>query len=232
MWILAGVLLAALLLTGALASLRIRTVTVTGNERYTAEEMEDFIFDTNLSKNPVYCYVAYRFRPHKSIPFVEDYKIVFRSPMDVEIITYEKSVVGCVSYMSSLMYFDKDGIIVESTKEALPGVPLVTGLSFGHIVLHRPLPVENDGIFEELLNLTQILATYEVSADRIQFGKDKTLTLVLGELEVELGTNAQMNGKISELRDIIRDYPELSGTLYLDSYDETNSNPMYRIEKK
>ena len=62
---------------------------------------------------------------------------MFRSPSDVEVIVYEKSVVGYVSYMNSRMYFDKDGIIVESTSETLPGVPKIAGLSFGHIVLHQ-----------------------------------------------------------------------------------------------
>ena len=55
---------------------------------------------------------------------------------------FEKSVVGYVSYMSSYMYFDKDGIIVESSVEQLPGVPWITGLDFGHIILHQPLPVQ------------------------------------------------------------------------------------------
>ena len=95
---------------------------------------------------------------HKSIPFVQDYKLVFRSPSDVEVIVYEKSVVGYVSYMNSRMYFDKDGIIVESTSETLPGVPKIAGLSFGHIVLHQPLPVEDISVFNEILNLTQVLS--------------------------------------------------------------------------
>lgn len=51
-------------------------------------------------------------------------------------------------------YFDKDGIIVESTSETLPGVPKIAGLSFGHIVLHQPLPVEDISVFNEILNLT------------------------------------------------------------------------------
>ena len=46
--------------------------------------------------------------------FVEDYKLVIKSLNRAEIIVYEKSVVGYVSHMSSYMYFDKDGIIVES----------------------------------------------------------------------------------------------------------------------
>ena len=189
------------------------------------------IFDTKLSRNPVYCYYQYRFRPHKTIPFVEDYKIVFRSPVNVEIITYEKSVVGYVSYMNSLMYFDKDGIIVESTNEKLEGIPMITGLRFGHIVLHKPLPVEDVRIFDEILNLTQVLEMYDIKADRIDYNSQKEATLTVDNLKVELGGNAQINGKISELRDILNTYTELSGTLYLDTYDETNSNPSYRFEQ-
>ena len=189
------------------------------------------IFESRLSRNPVFCYLQYRFRPHKSIPFVQDYKLVFRSPSDVEVIVYEKSVVGYVSYMNSRMYFDKDGIIVESTSETLPGVPKIAGLSFGHIVLHQPLPVEDISVFNEILNLTQVLSVNEVAVDEIRFNKEKEATLQIRSLKVELGSNSEMNGKLSELTDILRDYPDLSGTLYLDSYDESNANPMYRFDK-
>ncbi len=229
--VIAGIFLAVLLLLAVLLSVRIKTVKVSGNERYTQEQIEAMIFDTKLSRNPVYCYYQYRFRPHKTIPFVEDYKIVFRSPVNVEIITYEKSVVGYVSYMNSLMYFDKDGIIVESTNEKLTGIPMITGLRFGHIVLHKPLPVEDVRIFDEILNLTQVLEMYDIKADRIDFNSQKEATLTVDNLKVELGGNAQINGKISELRDILNTYTELSGTLYLDTYDETNSNPSYRFEQ-
>lgn len=228
----AGTFLLLLLVIAVLSSLQIHTVTVSGNEQYTAEEIEAEIFDTKLNRNPLFCYLQYQFRPHKSIPFVEDYKIVFRSPVEAEIIIYEKSVVGYVSYMNSKMYFDKDGIIVESTSEALPGVPEISGLEFGHIVLHRPLPVEDSQIFDEILNLTQLLAVNEIPAEQIRFDADKEATLYLDELQVKLGDNSSMNGKLSELRDMIRDYPDLKGTLYLDSYDESNSNPMYRFEQK
>lgn len=228
----AGILLFLLLAAAVLASVQIRTVTVSGNAWYTAKEMEEKIFDTKLGRNPIFCYLQYRFRPHKSIPFVEDYKIVFRSPTEVEVIIYEKSVVGYVSYMNSRMYFDKDGIIVESTNEQLSGIPEVTGLKFGHIVLHRPLPVEDGRIFDEILNLTQVLSVNQIFVERIQFNAEREATLHLGELQVKLGDNADMSGKLSELRDIILDYPDLNGTLYLNTYDDSNSNPMYRFEKK
>lgn len=67
--------------------------------------------------------------------------------------------------------------------------------------------------------------------DEIRFNKEKEATLQIRNLKVELGSNSDMNGKLSELTDILRDYPDLSGTLYLDSYDESNANPMYRFDK-
>ena len=230
-WITAAALLVAAAFFVGLSLLQINTIHVSGNRQYTAEQIEASIFDSRLSRNPVFCYLQYRFRPHKSIPFVQDYKLVFRSPSDVEVIVYEKSVVGYVSYMNSRMYFDKDGIIVESTSEILPGVPKIAGLSFGHIVLHQPLPVEDISVFNEILNLTQVLSVNEVAVDEIRFNKEKEATLQIRSLKVELGSNSEMNGKLSELTDILRDYPDLSGTLYLDSYDESNANPMYRFDK-
>ena len=58
------------------------------------------------------------------------------------------------------MYFDRDGIIVESSGEKLEGVPWITGLDFGQIVLYKPLPVEDPDVFQEILNLTQQLSLY------------------------------------------------------------------------
>lgn len=226
------ILLFLLLAAALVLSLQIRTVTVKGNVRCSSKQIEDAIFEAPVNRNSVFTYFQYRFRPHKQIPFVEDYKIVFRSPSEVEIITYEKSVVGYVSYMNSLMYFDKDGIIVESTNEQLEGIPLVTGLKFGHIVLHRPLPIENDRVFEETLNLTQLLSMAEIGVDEIHYNSSLEAQLAIGNLKVVLGNNTNMNGKISELNDILESYSDLDGTLYLDSYDDNNPKPMYRFQKR
>ena len=87
--------------------------------------------------------------------------------MSVEIVIYEKNVVGYVNYMSSRMYFDKDGIIVESTEESLDGIPEITGLSFGSIVLYKELPVENKKVFSEILNLTGSVQSYQIACDEI-----------------------------------------------------------------
>ena len=188
------------------------------------------------SRNSAFCYYENRFREHKSIPFIEEYKIEFKSPTKIEIVVFEKSVVGYVSYMSSYMYFDKDGIIVESSVEQLPGVPWITGLDFGHIILHQPLPVADPDTFGEILNLTQVLSVHEVKVDKVDYHSSMAgageIRLHIGDVVVELGDSEDLDGKVTELSGILPELSGLSGTLYLDTYDETNSTPTYTFKKK
>ena len=222
------ILLAAILLV----SVNIREITVTGNERYTDGQITDILFPDKASRNTVICYLRDRLKPHRQIPFVEDYKLVFTGTGKVEVIVYEKSVVGYVSYMSSYMYFDKDGIIVESANSKLSGIPWITGLKFGHIVLYQKLPVESEAIFQEILNLTQILSIYDMHVDKIQYNSFGEATLYMGEIEVILGSNDSLNGKVAELNDMLPQLEGLSGTLYLDTYSEADTTAMYAFKPR
>lgn len=223
---------AALFLVILFLSVKITDITVTGNKKYDSDQIVEMLFPDSLSRNTGVCYLKDQFEPHQKIPFVEDYKIVFRSMSQIEIIVYEKSMVGCVSYMSSYMYFDKDGIIVESASEKLPGIPEITGLKFGHIVLYEKLPVESAQIFSDILNLTQVLSIYQIESDQIRFSSNGNTTLYIGDIDVVLGGSNDLNGKISELSDIMPQIAGMSGTLYLDTYDEGNLNAMYAFKPR
>lgn len=230
-----GILLLAavlVLLTAAGFSIRIREITVTGNNRCTGEEITEILFPTAKERSLFYAYLSDRFGEHRKIPYVEDYDLVFQSPTRVEVIVYEKSIVGYLRYMSSYMYFDKDGIVVDSTNEKLEGVPEVTGLEFGHIALYAPLPVEDTQVFHQVLSLTQALYDYEIQADEIRFGTRGQITLKIGPIDVELGTIDNIGGKIAVLHDTLPVLDGQAGTLYLDSYDESNTSMMYTFKKE
>ena len=227
------VLVSVILLFAILGvSLSVSKVTVTGNKSYTAEQIEQLVFPTRMSRNCVACLVREMMGKKRDIPFVQDYKISFTGPAEVEVIVYEKSIVGYVSYMSSRMYFDKDGIIVESANQRLPGIPEITGLHFGQIVLYRELPVENRRIFSMILNLTQTLSTFEIPVDVIRYDKDLNATLNIGTVSVLLGGANDMNGKLSELSNILPRIKDLDGTLDLSDYDPTVPNRMYSFRRR
>ena len=227
-----GIAVAVILLVAiAFLSFQIKEIKVTGNKKYTSEQIVNLIFKGSWDRNAIYCFYKDRFQKHEQIPFVEDYKIVFHSPVKVEVIIYEKTVVGYISYMGSYLYFDKDGIIVESSSGELPGIPKIVGLKYGHIALHQPLPVENGRIFNEILTLTQLLSTHGISVDQIQYDTRGDATLMMEGIKVFLGSNDQMNGKISELNDQLPVLKGLKGTLYLDTYDEAETVTSYRFVK-
>ncbi len=205
----------------------INTITVSGNQWYTSEQIIDFLFLENSKNNAVIAYIYNRFREKEEIPFVEDYEVIFHNLNEVEIIVYEKSIVGYVSYMSSYMYFDKDGVVVESANEKLLNVPWITGLNFGQIVLYQTLPIDNPKIFENILNLTQILSINEILVDEIFYNQGKDPILQIGEIKVVLGDDREINGKIIELKSILPELNGKKGTLYLDDYDPIEVNVMY-----
>ena len=213
-------------------SLTVSEVRVTGNRMYTAEQIEELVFPTRVSRNCLVCFAGRLMGKKRSIPFVEDYKISFTGPTDVEVIVYEKSIVGYVTYMSSRMYFDKDGIIVESAGRRLPGIPEITGLHFGQIVLYRELPVENRKIFSMILNLTQTLSTFEIPADVIRYDSDMNATLTIGGVNVLLGGANDMNGKLSELSNILPRIKDQTGVLDLSDYDPTVPNRMFSFRRR
>ena len=220
-----------LLLAIVLVTISVSDVKVTGNRYYTAEQVEELVFPTRVSRNCLVCFAREMLGKKQDIPFVQDYKISFTAPTAVEIILYEKSLVGYVSYMSSCMYFDKDGIVVESANRGIPGIPEITGLRFGSIVLYKPLPVESQKIFSIILNLTQALSSNEIPVDRIRYDRDLNATLQIGGLSVQLGGTEEMNGKLTQLKNLLPEIRDKHGTVDLSGYDPTVSRPRFSLRE-
>ena len=120
------IVLIPVLIVVILLNISIKTVVVTGNAWYTSEEIENLIFKDNISRNTINCLINNIRKKKIEIPFVQDYSITIVNPFKAEVIVYEKSIVAYVSYMSAHMYFDKDGVVVESSDKILEEVPMVT----------------------------------------------------------------------------------------------------------
>ena len=227
-----SVVVLLLLIAILLASVRIRHFSVVGNTQYSSEEIVNMIFSDSWDTNSVWCFVKDKTKPHKELPFVQRYDIDFDGPFTVNITVYEKNVVGYVDYMSSHMYFDKDGIIVESTGNRLEGIPRITGLSFGSIVLYKALPVENKDVFNNILNLTGALRTYDIDCEEIQYDSLLNASLRIGDISVRLGSNKDMEMKISTLHDIQPHLSGRKGELNLSDYSETSDHGSYIFKEK
>ena len=233
-------LLIALLLTflvlaasaAAVSNITITEMSVEGNKHYTKEEIRDILFGTAKERNTLYCFLNQKFGEPKDIPFVDRYDFEFSGLNRVDVIIYEKSVVGYIEYMGSYMYFDRDGIIVESSSKPTAGIPLVTGLDFDRIVLYRELPVKKKEVFDEILTLTQLFTKYDLKVDKVYFDSSLNVVLYIGEIRVRMGSNTLLEGKVAELHDMLPHIQDKGpGTLYLDVYSESAIDRNYVFEK-
>ncbi len=206
---------------------RITRITVTGSTRYTEEELISIIFSRDRDYNTFYAMYRDRFGEHVDIPFIEKYSVRITGLHTATVTVYEKAIAGCVEYMGSYMYFDKDGIIVESSGEKMESVPLVTGLTFRNIVMYQQLTVEDDSVFAEILNISQLLEGHELQVDKVEFDSAGNVSLYVGGIRAVLGDSRYMAGKISEFSDMLPNLQDKSGTLYLDTYDPGAKNPSY-----
>ncbi len=211
---------------------KVKTVHVTGNTRYTDDEIRDMVLsDSLLGKNALFLRLKYRNKPIKDIPFIERMDVKFDGPDTVTIEVYEKAVAGYVDFLGKLMYFDREGIVVESSDEVMEGIPYVTGLSFDHCIVGKPLPVNDPGIFNEILSLTQLLTKYSIVTDGIFFSDDESITLYLGDVRVNLGDMTCIDEKMMRLKNI---EPELSGkkgVLHLENYTEDRDDSYVTFEE-
>lgn len=198
----------------------VTTVYVEGNVHYTNEEIIEMVMGGRLGNNSLFLSMKYKDKGMEDIPFIQTMDVEIEAKDTIRIIVYEKALAGYVSYLGRYVYFDKDGIVVETSTEETEGIPQVTGLSFDHVILHEPLPVEKTDVFDEILNITQQLERYSMSADRIYFDPSYQVTLMFGEAKVALGDDRYIDEKIMKLQYILPDLLGKEGTLNMREYSE------------
>lgn len=230
----AGVMFAAACLLGVLLYVQkhytVQTVYVEGNVHYTNEEIMDMVMGGALGDNSLYLTLKYRNKEIKGVPFIETMDVSILSPDQIRINVYEKALAGYVEYLGRYMYFDKDGIIVESSDSRTSGIPQVDGLDFGYIILHEKLPVENENIFNKILDITQLLTKYGIQADRIYFDRDYDMTLYFDSVKAKIGNTDKIDEKIMKLKDILPKVEGKSGTFRMENYSEETKNITFELD--
>lgn len=198
----------------------VTTVYVDGNVHYTNEEIMEMVMGGRYGNNSLFLSLKYRDKGIEGIPFIQTMDVAIEAKDTIRITVYEKALAGYVSYLGRYVYFDKDGIVVETSEEETKGIPQVTGLTFDHVILHEPLPVENEEVFNEVLNITQQLSKYSLTVDKIYFDTDYHVTLLFGDVKISLGTSDNIDEKIMKLQYILPELEGKSGTLDMTEYNE------------
>jgi len=210
----------------------VTTIYVEGNIHYTNEEIIDMVMEGHYGNNSLLLSLVYKDKSITDIPFIEKMDVSVMDPNTIKIEVYEKALAGYVEYLERYMYFDKDGIVVESSYEKTDGVPMVAGLKFDYVVVHERLPVEDEAIFASIFNITQLVNKYNLSVDRIYFGSDGSLTLYFDEVKAALGAGDNLDEKIMKLQYMLPSLVGEKGTLHMENYTEETKKTSFEPDKR
>lgn len=231
--IIIGAILAVLL--GGLAYLstfRLKTIRVTGCEAVDEQVIIDAVNAQKFSDNTLLVYLLGKIKPIENIPFVSKMEIEYVSKNEIEITVYEKSMAGCVEYMDGYVYFDKDGIVLDTASEMIAGIPCIKGLCISQWEMGQKLPIDDESRFQTILSITQLTDKYELEIDGIKFTSENEIVLFCDGFTIELGEGEYLAMQMMNLGSMLEGLKlkGLEGTIHMKDFNQDNATASFSMK--
>lgn len=198
----------------------IDTVKVEGTNIYTEDEIKDSVFVREYYDNEIILLIYNKIFGINQLPFVEDIDINYEDRNTVLLHVYDKTISGCIKYMGQYVYFDKEGRVLESLPRRRQEVPLVSGIKFGNFSIGEKFKVEDDSLFDAIMNVSQLINHYEISVKRIHIN-DGDIIIYSGNVQVHLGKKKLYNDQFAALSEVLKttNKKKLSGIINMENYN-------------
>lgn len=209
---------------------KVDTVEVMGSSHYSDEEIKEMVLKGPMASNSALAPLLYSKKNVEDVPFVEAMQVSQVNRNTICISVKEKQPVGCVPYLDCYMYFDRTGIITESSVERDMKVPYFDGLEMDHVALDEKLPIKNESVLNTAVSLARIFEKAEEIPDHIYFDDKYNITLEYGEVKAQLGKDKYLEDKMSRLLAILPQLTGQKGILHMENVSPDNK--MITFEKE
>lgn len=211
------------------------TVKVDGTEYYTDEEIKNAVFVRDFSDNEIMFFIYDKLFGINTLPFVEEIEAEYHNPRSMTLHVYDKKISGCINYLGQYVYFDKDGIVLQTIPEQIEGIPVVTGINFGNFTVGQPFQVADDSVFDSIMNVSQQISHYSIPVDEIKVS-DGAIRLVIASLKVDLGKKKRYDDALADLAGVIekaqQENIKLTGIINMENYQSGDRIVVKPSEKK
>lgn len=222
--IVVSVILALTAMAGvAVLLFQTRSFEVEGNSYYGDDTITTWIQNDELSVNTLYILAKYNLTDADLPSGVESMTVSLKNPWTVKVKVKEKEMAGYVDYDGAYLYFDRAGIASLRSNKLIEGTPYIEGLTFdtAKVEIGKKLPVEDDTIFEKIVEVSKNLKKYGLTPDRMSCSEGD-IQVYFGIVEVLLGSG-DYEEKLQQVQPILdklaERYPDTAGTLHLENYD-------------
>ena len=131
---------------------------------------------------------------------------------------------GCIHYLDSYVFFDRNGIFVEGSKTRDESVPYFDGIQVNSVVMDEKLDIKGDSVLNTAVALSTIFQKNEMIPDHIQFDSSYSISLIYGDITVQLGKDEDLEEKMNRVIAILPKLTGKKGILHMESVStDTNT---------
>ena len=160
-----------------LTDFSIQKVEIKGNDTYTNTEILDAMKEDGYVNNTLLMIAQNQIFGQTYLPFIDKISMSYDDSHILKVRVKEKLRAGVFQYMNQYVYFNENGIAMESRNTLFNGVPVVTGVKFNEMklkkkILENKVPVK-ESYFNTIVSITKKIATYKLTVSEIHFeGED------------------------------------------------------------
>ena len=219
---------------------RITNIIVTGNERYTDEEIKSLVINEDSFNNSLLFCLVNKTIEITDVPLLESIEVIYLNRNTIQLKVNEKLTIGMFQVGDKVCCIDQDGVVVEIldyADSASLGLPLIYNLCNAGTVGEK-IDIDDWSVLNTLHAMMSSFERYEIMPDSIYINDEqaiggdeddivKTYELHFGSVKVLVGQDEYLEEKMRRLAAILPHLNGMSGTLHLESYDEETENIIF-----
>ncbi len=209
---------------------QVKTVEVIGNDHYTEDELKEKILKGSMTSNAILAPLFYFKNAAEELPYIESFNVRRSGRNKLIISVKEKSVVGCIPYLDSYVYFDSNGYFVEGSKTRDTKVAFFDGIQPKKVVMEEKLPIK-ETVLNTAVALSTIFAKNDMVPDHIMFDDSYEISLLYGDITVQLGKDEYLEDKMTRAIAILPQLEGQKGILHMENISRNSKTVTFEAEE-
>ena len=227
-------LIAVLLLAGVIfffTYYQVDEVQVMGSSHYSEKQIKKMVLRGPMASNSILAPIIYTKKNTKDVPFVEGYTVTRLNRHTICVSVKEKDIVGCIPYLDSYIYFDRNGTFIESSTERNEKIPFFDGIKVKHVIYNEELPIKDKTVMNTAVALSTIFQKNDKIPDHIEFSDDGQISLLYGDITVKLGKDEYLEDKMTRILAILPLISDKKGILHAENVNDNSKMITLEQEK-
>lgn len=209
---------------------QVKTVEVIGNDHYTEDKLKEKILKGSMTSNAILAPLFYSKNAAEELPYIESFNVRRSGRNKLIISVKEKSVVGCIPYLDSYVYFDSNGYFVEGSKTRDTKVAFFDGIQPKKVVMEEKLPIK-ETVLNTAVALSTIFAKNDMVPDHIMFDDSYEISLLYGDITVQLGKDEYLEDKMTRAIAILPQLEGQKGILHMENISRNSKTVTFEAEE-